>query len=164
MVTESQRSSAELDDVADREELRNRYEMLLQECRVVLPGVQVLSAFLLTAPFSQRFDQLDDWGRRAYVVAMVTSMVSVVSLMTPAMLHRIGDRTARSARLSIGIATFIGGMVFLAVALVSAMWAVMRFVFGTGQAWWYTLPLLAVLVILWVVVPRLIRPRRASSR
>ena len=48
---------------ADREELRTRYQMLLQELRVVLPGVQVLMAFLQTAPFAQRFGDLDDLGR-----------------------------------------------------------------------------------------------------
>src|SRR5829696_888380 len=31
---------------------------LLQELRVVLPGVQVLFAFLLTVPFNQRFTEL----------------------------------------------------------------------------------------------------------
>ena len=31
---------------------------LLQELRVALPGVQVLFAFLLTVPFTNRFDDL----------------------------------------------------------------------------------------------------------
>jgi Family of unknown function (DUF6328) len=34
---------------------------LLQELRVALPGVQVLFAFLLTVPFSQRFKELSDF-------------------------------------------------------------------------------------------------------
>ena len=159
-MTDFDRSSSELDDVVDREELRRRYEMLLQETRVVLPGVQVLAAFLLTAPFSQRFAELDRWGRSAYLVAMLASMLSVVCLMTPAMLHRVGDRTARSSRLTAGIAAFIGGMALLSVALVAAMWAVMRFVFDNGRGWWYTLPLLVAVVLMWVVVPRLLRQRR----
>ncbi|MBA2714341.1 MAG: hypothetical protein H0U55_12410 [Rubrobacteraceae bacterium] len=32
---------------------------LLNELRVILPGVQFLFAFLLTVPFSQRFAELD---------------------------------------------------------------------------------------------------------
>ena len=56
---DSEKRSRELDDVRDREELRRRFDMLLQEVRVGLPGVQVLAAFLLTAPFSQRFGELD---------------------------------------------------------------------------------------------------------
>ena len=34
---------------------------LLQELRVALPGVQVLFAFLLTVPFTQRFTDLSDF-------------------------------------------------------------------------------------------------------
>src|SRR3954454_2965978 len=56
---DSEKSTEELDDVADRHELRDRYSMLLGEVRVSLPGVQLLSAFLLTAPFSNRFGDLD---------------------------------------------------------------------------------------------------------
>ena len=43
----SERGLGELDDVADRPELRQRFDMLLHELRVVLPGVQILLAFLL---------------------------------------------------------------------------------------------------------------------
>ena len=90
----AERDAKELDDVADREELRKRYEMLLQELRVVLPGVQVLMAFLLTAPFAQRFDDLDDTGRRAYLVALVSALASTICLLTPTVFHRVADRTA----------------------------------------------------------------------
>jgi hypothetical protein len=54
-----------LDSERNRGELRDRYYGLLQELRVVLPGVQVLVAFLLTAPFATRFGQVDDAGRRS---------------------------------------------------------------------------------------------------
>ena len=40
---ESEKQTSELDDVEDRDELRKRYDMLLQELRVTLPGVQVLT-------------------------------------------------------------------------------------------------------------------------
>lgn len=59
------RTLAELDNERDRVELRSRYYGLLQELRVVLPGVQVFLAFLLTVPFTQRFDDVDDRGRMA---------------------------------------------------------------------------------------------------
>src|SRR3954463_3345737 len=88
-----------LDDVADRDELRERYYGLLQELRVVLPGVQVLLAFLLTAPFAAKFDQLDPWGRRAFAAALTSSMLSVAFLLAPTFLHRFGERTARRDRL-----------------------------------------------------------------
>jgi hypothetical protein len=52
MANESGRAESE-EERADR-----NLSDLLQELRVALPGVQVLFAFLLTVPFSQRFSEL----------------------------------------------------------------------------------------------------------
>jgi MFS family permease len=161
---DSERSSSELDDVDDREELRSRFDMLLQELRVALPGVQVLSAFLLTAPFAQRFAEMDDWERRAFGVALTTSMLSVVCLLAPTLLHRLGLRTARSQRLSASIVLAVVGLALLAVAVLSALWAVARFVFGHQAAWWITAPVLIAVLGLWVVVPMSLRRHRTTRR
>ena len=72
-----------LDDRLDRSELRDRYYGLLQELRVVLPGVQVLVAFLLTAPFSARFADLDDVGVAAYLVALVSAVLATICRVAP---------------------------------------------------------------------------------
>ena len=120
----------ELTTARDRKELRQRYYGLLQELRVVLPGVQVLVAFLLTVPFAQRFPELDDWGRRAYGVSLIASMLSVICLLTPTVYHRVARRTERTARLRWGIRMTIAGQWLIAVALVSGLWCVSRLVFG----------------------------------
>ena len=156
---ESQKDLDELDDLADRDELRERYEVLLQELRVSLPGVQVLSAFLLTAPFSQRFSELDEWGRRAYGVALISSMLSVICLVGPILLHRLGERTARAARLRWGIRLQVLGMAFLAVALVTAVWGVARFVFDTSTAWWLVTPVFTLVLLVWLALPLSLRRR-----
>ena len=155
----SQNGLDELDDLADRDELRRRYEVLLQELRVSLPGVQVLSAFLLTAPFSQRFEELDEWGRRAYGVALISSMLSVICLVAPILLHRLGERRARARRLRWAIRLQVLGMAFLAVALVAAVWGVARFVFDTSVAWWLVTPVFALIVLAWVALPLSMRRR-----
>jgi hypothetical protein len=163
-TTDSEKSSGQLDDVADREELRLRFDMLLQEVRVALPGVQVLSAFLLTAPFSQRFDKLDTPGRWAFGVALIASMVSVFCLLGPTMLHRIGERTARAARLTWSVRLLLAGLVSLAVALLSGLWGVARFVFGTATAWYLALPILVLALLAWVVVPLTLRRHTTVDR
>ncbi|MBA3605440.1 MAG: hypothetical protein H0W46_05590 [Acidimicrobiia bacterium] len=145
----------ELDDRRDREELRKRYYGLLQELRVVLPGVQVLLAFLLTVPFAQRFEDLDDLGRGAFAVATLSSMLSVVCLLTPAVYHRLAARTERTARLRWGIRMTVVGLMLLGIALVSGLWCVTRFVFGVTLAWCFTAPVAAAIVALWIVLPRL---------
>jgi hypothetical protein len=150
---DSERDAEDLDDVADREELRQRYYGLLQELRVVLPGVQVLMAFLLTVPFAQRFDELDDVGRTAYLVALSTSLGSIIMLLAPTVFHRVADRTARGARLAWGIRVTVGGILLLAVSLTSAMWCIVRFVFGTPEATVVAGGALLTFAAVWVALP-----------
>lgn len=152
--------AAELDDLRDRDELRNRYYGLLQELRVVLPGVQVLMAFLLTAPFSSRFGDLDDLGVSLYLLALVSSTAATICCVAPTVYHRAGGRTSRSARLSWAIRLTRVGFVLLAVALMSSVLCVSRFVRGPGAAVWITAALGALLVVSWVVLPLLTASRR----
>ncbi len=159
----SDKDTAELDDIRDREELRQRYYGLLQELRVVLPGVQVLLAFLLTVPFAQRFEDLDDWGRRSFGLALTSSMFSVVCLLGPTFLHRVGERTARAARLLWSIRLVTVGLVLLGISLVTAMWSVARLVFGTTTAWRLVTPVIVTMLALWLVLPLTLKNRRGRE-
>ncbi len=148
---------AQLDNELDREELRRRYYGLLQELRVVLPGVQVLLAFLLTVPFAQRFGELDEPERVAYGIAMVSALLSVVCLVSPAVIHRLADRRARTIRLRLGIGFTLAGLALLAVSLVTALWCVAFLVYGSTAAWLISVPVAVAIVAIWVVVPLMVR-------
>jgi Family of unknown function (DUF6328) len=153
-VDDDDRPLHELDDRADRDELRQRYYGLLQELRVILPGVQLLGAFLLTVPFAQGFDELDRPGRVAYGISLTTALLSVVCLLTPTVYHRVASRAERTARLRWGIRLTLVGMVLLAVSLVTGLWCVSRLVFGSLTAWLLSILLLATIVLMWMVLPR----------
>lgn len=56
---EDVRHSAEERGESPDEVLDRNVNELLQEMRVAITGVQILSAFLLTLPFQQRFTTLD---------------------------------------------------------------------------------------------------------
>jgi hypothetical protein len=150
---ESERDPSDLDDVDDREELRQRYYGLLQELRVVLPGVQVLMAFLLTAPFASRFGDLDDPGRAAYFVALMSALGSIICLLGPTVFHRVADRTARSARLEWGVRLTLIGVGLLAVSLSAAAWCIVRLVYGTAQANVVVAVAVASFVGIWILLP-----------
>jgi predicted neutral ceramidase superfamily lipid hydrolase len=62
---------------------------LLNELRVVLPGVQVMFAFLLTVPFSNRFNQISTLQRNAYFAAFLFTTVASILLITPSAYHRL---------------------------------------------------------------------------
>ena len=145
----------QLDDVEDRAELRDRYYGLLQELRVVLPGVQVLVAFLLTVPFSARFDDLDDVGVATYLVALVASVAATVLCVGPTVYHRAGGRDVASARLVWAVRMTRAGLGLLAVSLLSAVFCVTRFVTDDRLAGWVSAALAVLLVSSWMALPLL---------
>ncbi|MDQ3646348.1 MAG: DUF6328 family protein, partial [Actinomycetota bacterium] len=62
---------------------------LLNELRVALPGVQVLFAFLLAVPFTQRFAQVTTSQRAALFTALVATTIASILLIAPSTNHRL---------------------------------------------------------------------------
>ena len=98
---------------------------LLQELRVMLPGVQVLLAFLLTAPFQQRFAQLPGSLRNAFFASIACATLATALLIAPSAHHRLRWRARDKERLvRIGNQLALWGTVFLAAAIVLAVYVV----------------------------------------
>ena len=150
------RADAEgLDDERDRTEIRNRYYGLLQELRVVVTGVQVLLAFLLTVPFAQGFSRLDEAQRAWFGGALVSATLSVIAFVTPTAMHRFGKRTARGDRLALSIVATRLGLFFLALAVLFSFAVVVDYLYR-GITPVVLVSLVAVaLVLAWLVVPLL---------
>ena len=75
--------------MGSKEELDKEWIELLNELRVVLPGVQVLFAFLLAAPFSQRFGSVTDVQKNAYFLSLLFTTISAGLLTAPTTFHRL---------------------------------------------------------------------------
>jgi hypothetical protein len=137
-----------------RERLDRELGELLQELRVILPGVQVLLAFLLTAPFQQRFGQLPATERNAFFAAIVCATLATVLLIAPSAHHRLRWRAGDKERLlRVGNQMAIWGTVFLGAAIVLALYVVTSVLFAGNlglltagaatvvfAAVWYLLP------------------------
>lgn len=135
------------------EELRERYRELLEELRTILPGVQVLFAFLLTVPFSARFGDLDEFGRALYSVSLIGTTLAMILFLTPASYHRIAPRQQRDQRVKTGVVVMITGLAVLGVSVLTAVFTVLRFVFNPAVAASVALPGAGVLVALWFAMP-----------
>ncbi len=156
-------ASSEAPVDADEAEARERYRELLEELRTILPGVQVLFAFLLTAPFSQRFTELDEFGGDLYGMALIGTALAAAIFLAPASYHRVAPRQARHGRLRAGIRLIVAGMLVLGTSIVIAVFTVMRFIFGPGVGAATAAALAGVMVVLWYGMPllrrlRLLRP------
>jgi hypothetical protein len=70
-------------------ELPQAANMLLEECRMVLPGIQALFGFQLIAVFNQGFgEKLSSFDQHLHLVAIALSVVSAGLVMGPASYHR----------------------------------------------------------------------------
>ena len=143
-----------MSDESKGERLDRELGELLQELRVILPGVQVLLAFLLTAPFQQRFASLTGSMRNAFFAAIVCATLATAFLIAPSAHHRMRWRAGDKERLvRIGNQMAIVGTVFLAAAIVLALYVVTDVLFPTNLAVLTALAGLVLFAGLWYVVP-----------
>ena len=133
------------------------WDELLQELRVTQTGIQILSGFLLTLPFQQRFTALDDSLRTVYLVAVVLATVSTGLVVAPVASHRLLFRKHHKTALvetSDRLAKL--GLAFVGVTDVVVLALVFGFVLGDTAAFVAGGAVLVVFVALWLVVPMLV--------
>lgn len=142
-------------DETEAQRLDRNWSSLLQELRVAQTGVQLLTGFLLTLPFQQRFSQLDTLMRTVYLVTVGCSIGATVLLVAPVSMHRLLFRRHRLETLVAAAHTYaIAGLMLLGVALSGVSVVIFDTVTGRTSAWiaggctlvalsafWYFLPL-----------------------
>ena len=79
----------------EHERLDRNWSEILQELRVVQTGTQILTGFLLTLVFQQRFTELDDFQVDTYLVLVSLAALATVLALTPVSLHRALFRRGR---------------------------------------------------------------------
>jgi predicted membrane channel-forming protein YqfA (hemolysin III family) len=145
------------DDGRETQEERLSRELieLLNELRVVLPGVQVLFAFLLTVPFTNQFQKITNEQRQVYFWTFICTTLAIALLIAPSAHHRLQWRQHDKERLlQTANRLAIAGMVFLTLALVGAVYLVTDILFHPAAAavvtaavgvfftwFWWALPL-----------------------
>jgi hypothetical protein len=136
---------------------------LLNELRVALPGVQVLFAFLLVVPFSQRFDVLSAADRRVYFAAVLGSAAASACLIAPSAHHRIRFRAGNKERMLKGAnALAVVGMVALAFSMGCVVYVISSVLHSPTTAAVVTAIVTAGIAALWFVLP-LTYPKEAEE-
>jgi Family of unknown function (DUF6328) len=151
-------------DETEAQRLDRNWSSLLQELRVTQTGVQLLTGFLLTLPFQQRFTQLDATMRTAYLVTVACSLGATVLLVAPVGMHRVLFRRHRlDAIVSAAHAFAIAGLILLGVALAGVAVVIFDTVVGRTGAWIAGGATLAAFVTFWFMIPLPLRRRGDSS-
>jgi Family of unknown function (DUF6328) len=140
-------------------------EFLLDECRMVLPGIQALLGFQLIAVLTKSFSELPAAFKYIHCVALCAVALSVVLLMTPAALHRIGFQGEDDpAFFRIGSWLVVAGSIPLAIGIAADVAVVFyKVIENSGVALAAGLAALIVLIGLWLGYPAWYRRQAARS-
>jgi hypothetical protein len=149
-------------DETEDEKLDRNWNDMLQELRVVQTGVQLLSGFLLTLPFTQRFGDLDVWQERLYLALVLTAGLAIGVTLTPVMVHRrVFGQHVKERVVAAGHAFLQVVMVLLALIIVGISTLIFSVVRSWSEALVVAIVSAAVLVGLLLVVPLLVARRNA---
>jgi hypothetical protein len=137
-------------DEDEQERLNRQMIELLNELRVVIPGVQVLFAFLLTVPFQNRFSEATDLQHYVYLGTLLASAAATGFLVAPTGFHRIlfqqGDKPLLIRN---GTRMLLAGLISLWLAMSGATFLVVDFVFARGTSLAIALVVFVLLGGLW---------------
>jgi hypothetical protein len=139
---------------SERERLDRNLDQLTTELRVAMPGVQILFAFLLTVPFSQRFGDVTDFQRDVYLVSLVSAGIATGFLIAPTAYHRMTFRRGEKRHLVFTANRWVLiGLFALAVSMVAAVLLVCDFLFDSTLATIVAVGLGGLYIGLWFVFP-----------
>ncbi len=137
---------------------------LLNELRVVLPGAQILLAFLLTVPFATRFGRVSRGDRIALFVGLMATVAGTVLLLAPSVYHRLRwEQGGKKDVVLVGNYLFLAGTFLLAVGILAVVYLVGHVLYGTVTAVSAAASVGALVVAMWYLLP-LQRGRRRAIR
>jgi hypothetical protein len=76
----------------EHESLKDEMRNVVEEARMIIPGVQALFGFQTMAVFNNRFEELPASGVVAYLAGLAMLAIAIALLMAPAACHRMSER------------------------------------------------------------------------
>jgi hypothetical protein len=137
--------------------LSKAVEYLLEECRMVLPGIQALFGFQLIAVFNEGFSEKLSTGEQyLHILAITFIALAIALIMSPAAYHRqVGRRKATNRFILISTRLLLLSMIPLSLGICMDFYLVANIVLDSSIVLPVTLLLFAVFMVLWFVFPRM---------
>jgi len=130
---------------------------LLEECRMVLPGIQALFGFQLIAVFNSTFrESLTSTEQTLHLIAITLIAIAVALVMAPAALHRqTSPRAATQDFVAIASRLLLMSMFPLGVAISLDFYLIARLILNNNRvSLLLASALLLLFAILWFLLPR----------
>ena len=148
-------------DESPKERVDRELSELVEETRVVLPGVEILFGFLIILPF-QFSDELTGFERVLYLGAFLAVSIGLVLLVASTVEHRIRFRHMDKEQwLFRANRQMIAGIVFVAVGVVLTVYLVLETILGGMPALALAAANAAAFAWFWFLAPTW---RRRSER
>jgi hypothetical protein len=143
----------------ERQELKlsEAAQMLADECRMVLPGIQALFGFQLIAVFNDRFARdVESGDQMLHMFAIALVALAVAMVMTPAAYHRsAGSREVTDTFVHVSSLLLVWSMLPLAAGLSLDFHLIVKLICGSeAVALVAAGALFMVFVFFWFVFPR----------
>jgi uncharacterized membrane protein len=141
-------------------------QYLLEECRMVLPGIQALFGFQLVVVFSPGFsEKLTRPEQIVHFVAITLIAVAVAIIMTPAALHRgTGSKKVTATFVNLSARLLFWSMLPLALGICLDFYLIARVIINHLWVLLLTFVLFMIFMTLWFVLPRARALQRVMSR
>ncbi|MDB6035794.1 MAG: hypothetical protein JWM16_6132 [Verrucomicrobiales bacterium] len=138
---------------------------ILEESRMVLPGIQALFGFQLIAVFNDGFDKkLGPGDQKWHLLAIALVVLSAGLIMTPAAYHRqTSPREVTEAFIRIATRFLLCGMLPLAMGVSIDFYLIAKIILHDAFSLPLALALFAILTALWFALPRLWPPQRLRA-
>ena len=146
---------------ADQRILDRELEELLSEIRIVLPGVTVLFAFLLTLPFASGFQAVSRFARGAYFLAFLGAAFAMILLIAQSAYHRLrGKPYNKSLMLRTASRQAIVAIALLALVMAAVVFLVTDVLYPGFVALPLSAAVLVFALVTWFFLPLMRRARR----
>jgi len=141
-------------DEDKHEQLTRNLNELLQELRVMQTGVQILTGFLLTVPFTSRFPDLDALQKWVYLGVLSGSVIATGLIVAPVAFHRTLFRQGeREWIVEAANRAAQAGLAALAVTMAGVVWLVFDVVIGSPASHIAGGLSVALFATLWAILP-----------
>lgn len=138
--------------------LEKAVTMVLDESRMILPGIQALFGFQLMVVFNDAFtEKLNVFEQRLHLVAIALLLVTTVTIMTQAVFHRqTGVKDVDERFIHIATRLLLFSMIPLATSVSMEFYLISRLILNNiSISLLLALGLLALFLLLWIGLPRL---------
>ena len=142
----------------EKERLNRKWNDLLQELRVMQTGAQLTAGFLLTLPFTQRFEDLSDFQVRLYLTLVLLAAVTTALVVSAVAVHRgLSGENVKERVVVAGHRLTIGVLTTICLLITGMVMLIFDVVIGRAEAliWSGAVGLAAVLLV--GVLPQVLR-------